>query len=123
MQRYIQCASYLYIFYFNLLKCHMRHTALIQNANRFIVHQRKTGISPTIGLVYQQLMFRQPGYASIQTGFYSDMVSSLRCIRIGEEQKISAKHIVLCLYFYQTCHTHWLTQSTPRRNMFCPRFA
>ena len=66
----------------------MRYATFIQNTNRFLINQSKAGVSPSLGFIYQQLMFGQPGHSTVETGLDGNMIPSLYRIGVGKQQNV-----------------------------------
>ena len=100
----------------------MRYATFIQNTNRFLINQSKAGVSPSLGFIYQQLMFGQPGHSTVETGLDGNMIPSLYRIGVGKQQNVFSQYILFLRLAMQTGSRKALREETCSVHVFPKSF-
>ena len=108
---------------FDSLESHMSDARFVEDADRLLVDHGQAGIAPAFVFVQRYLVGERPGHASVRTNLYGDMVTSLRRVRIGEDQQVFSRDVVFGIHVDEACHTNRFLQGAAAGRMFVPSLA
>ena len=101
----------------------MGDARFVEDADCLLVDHGQARITPAFVFVQCHLVGKRPGHASVGTYFYGNMVTSLRRVRVGENQQVFPRDVVFSVHVDEACHTNRFLQGTAAGRMFIPGLA